>query len=108
MPAAAAPIAIVARGVRRQRDDRHLACAGNGANRGGGLKPIHDRHLQIHEHHVELLPRHDLDCLLSIGDEFDRMAAPAQRAFDNCLVGASIFNNQHAEPPLGGIGRQCR
>jgi len=86
--------------VGRHGDHGQLALAQAQAlaNFMGGFKAVHDRHLDIHQHHIELRCRmtHCVDTQLTIGRQ--RHAGPLRREqfFSDLLVDEVVFHHQDA------------
>ena len=82
----------------------------------GTGKPVHHRHVQIHQHQVQLpiLSVKTVDPLLAIFRDDDvRNAQPLQLAFGDHLIDRVIFHNQNTQARNGfhchrlGDNRDC-
>jgi hypothetical protein len=72
------PLAVAAQRVRGQRHDREADAAGPlaGAKGGRGLEPVHVRHLDVHQHDVDLRVAGARNGLMTVRSQHDAMAAP--------------------------------
>ena len=67
------------------------------ANLGGGQVSVHHRHLDIHQHGVEIFRSPCIDRLLSIVGHFDRVPRFAQRANRELLIRRIVLGQQQSE-----------
>ena len=95
--------------MRGHRDDsqaiaRRFALAL--ANGLGRLEAAHHRHLQVHQHDVELFALDGIDGLLSVLDYRHVMTSPLEQTHGHPLIDDVVFGEQHlARPELRRCGR---
>src|SRR5262249_16050744 len=63
------------------------------------LEAVHDRHLDVHENEVEILPLERRDSGLSVIDHDDAVSLLFEDAYGELLVHAVVLPPQHAQPP---------
>ena len=66
-------------------------------NSGSSFKPIHFRHLHIHEHQIEICFAKRVDGLSSVLSESYAMASFFEQAQDKALVHRVVFRDQDAQ-----------
>ena len=88
-----ATVGIARQRVGRQGDDRHAGLLGvrQVADRSGGCQTVHDRHLNVHEHYVEILPVQGFHRLSPIASNLHGMPAFAENIGEQLLVRRSIL-----------------
>ena len=100
--------------VRGQTDHRQSRCQAQ--NLPGRLVAVDDRHLNIHQHHIEGLGAslaHQADHLAAVFGKGHLGALFAQQLFDDHAVDVHILGHQQAHPlqtrrAVGRLRRRCR
>ncbi len=69
------------------------------ADGGGCLESVHLRHLQVHEHEIDVLAEQRLGGFASVGHHQRRVAAALQQVLGQLPVDGVVLGHQHAQPP---------
>ncbi len=88
---------ILLQGVGRQGDDGNRQARATQFRRG--RVAVHDRHLHVHQDHVERLGQCSLDGLAAVFSLFDLGPSPSQHQPQQLAVGFAIVDDQHAAVP---------
>ena len=75
------------------------------ANDVRGFEAAHHRHLQVHQYEVEALARDEVDGLLAVGGNRNRMPAVGEQAAGDLLIDDVVLGEQDAAP-YGGHDRR--
>ena len=67
-----------------------------GADSGGGLQAVQERHLHVHEHRIKALLRHGSHGGLAVADDDDRVALLLKQTDGQPLVDRVVFGQQNA------------
>ena len=74
------------------------------ADRGRGFQPVHFRHLHVHQDHVVAVLLGQVDCLVAVAGDLDRVAPILQDVGGQFLVGGVVFHQQDAQRGTGRRG----
>ena len=96
------PHLVLVHGVRRDGDDGQPFQFRHGADDAGGFVSVHDRHLHVHEHEVEVfapLCAHPecVERLLAVAHDGELHARVFKQGFHDFLIGRIVFGDQNAD-----------
>ena len=110
MPTHSVPFAISLHRIRRHGDDRHMRCAASFAacfsylilrftlsDHPCRFKPIHIRHLAIHEYRVITNTRDRFDRLTAISHDINSIPQPLEEASGHFLIDDVILGQENTE-----------
>ena len=104
---AAIPVALHRMG--RHGDDRHPAAAVFALADGSrGFQAVHARHLHVHQDHVVAVLLGQVDCLLAVPRDLDKMAPILQDVGGQLLICGVVFHQQDAQLGAGRRGDSDR
>jgi hypothetical protein len=90
------------RGISRERNNGHALLPQNGKGiKFGCIKPVHHRHVEIHQSKIKGLLQQSIHRPVAIFNHHDLMAALLQHLAQNHLVGAIVFRHKNTQRPCG-------
>ena len=84
----------------RHRKDGQLPVLRVASQQPGGFVPVHDRHLQVHQHHVVIRHRagaKHFKSLLAIRGDIHMGAVPLHQFDNQLLIDRMVLHQQHSE-----------